>query len=105
MRTYLTTESKLISTTGYLSNKINIDLNTTLFEYFFNSTDSLTEQNKFLYKFLLNKISENKISEIQNFINDKAIYDLHISLIKTILICVENLEKIDNNKLLINYQG
>lgn len=92
--TLSTSHIKEQTTTSSNSDRIRV-----LFEYLFSTEDSLKSRNKFLFLFLAQHIETGKTDVINQFINDDAIIDLHISLLKSTLLMVENLEGVSNNKI------
>lgn len=84
---------------GQTTTSSNFDPVRVLFEYLFSSEDSLKLRNKFLFQFLAQHIETKEIDVINQFINDDAIIDLHVSLLKSTLLMIENLEGVPNGKI------
>jgi hypothetical protein len=94
--TYTSTTLSAISI-DYINDNIftgqpNFDPVSVVFEYLFNTDNSLKDQNKFVFLFLQRQISNNKIDIVHNLFSEKsALSDLHPSLLKSMLIMSENI--------------
>jgi len=77
-----------------------------LFQYFFNTLDTLKEQNKRLLVFLNDTIKQKRYSEINSFINEGDVAKLDISLLKSAMIMTESLSihKVDTQKLISAFE-
>jgi hypothetical protein len=75
-----------------------------LLNYLFNADYKLKERNKKLFLFLDSNLKEGKLDIVRDFVNDKAIANLDVSLLKSALIMTESREDIDTQYLNSIYQ-
>jgi hypothetical protein len=75
-----------------------------LFDYLFTTSDSLKERNKKVFMFIDSNLRADKLTIVQDFINDPAIKDLHVSLLKSALLMTENIEGISAESLSVVYK-
>lgn len=71
----------------------NLDAVNVLFEYIFTTEQNLKSQNKYLILFLQNYLNQD-IEVVKSFLLDDALEDLHVSLLKSVLIVTENVEEL-----------
>ncbi|GEP89807.1 hypothetical protein SAMN05660909_00377 [Chitinophaga terrae (ex Kim and Jung 2007)] len=62
---------------------------------YFSGGDSLKEKNKQLILFLQECISQNNITLVNRILTDKAVEDLHLSLLKSILIMTSGIPDVE----------
>lgn len=69
------------------------------FDYYCVSSDSLVDRNKTMMLFLQKGIENHQYDILDKFINDDRVENLHLSLLKSILIMVENCKEISSAKV------
>lgn len=76
----------------------NLDHVRLFFESFFTATTSLKDQNKFLFLFLHEYVTQNNTDTINKILSDNAFKDLHPSLLKSALIITENVPGVEQSR-------
>src|SRR5688572_18399526 len=87
-------ELNKVTTTG----KQNLDKVRAVVEYLFTTPNSMKEQNKYLLLFLQTLIQENNKADLKRFLSDEALAELHPSLLKSILIMIENVSDLEQSR-------
>lgn len=71
-----------------------------LFEHIFSADKTLEQKNKIVFLFINAMLNNKDFVTIEQLVNDEAIFELHPSLLKSMLIMVEGLgDNISLNKL------
>lgn len=96
----LTLENEYSSTAGSVLKQDRV-----IFSYLFTTQDRLKEQNKKLFLFLNSNLIEGNLRVINSFVNDCAIRDLHLSLLKSALIMTESHDGIETQFLKEIYES
>lgn len=94
---YLTSDTIFTSTDNINASSISnqsLDKVRVLFEYFFTTTCSMKDQNKYLILFIQYHVQNNELEILNRLFSDNAIKDLHVSLIKSASIFTSNIDEL-----------